>query len=127
MANGKWQMVDGKQFRTFAICLLPSAMLWAVPHYPSPQGYVTDAAGVLDPSSKAQLESHLAEFERQTSNEIAVATVPSLEGETIETYAVELFKRWGVGKKGKDNGILLLVAPNDRKVRIEVGYGLEPK
>ena len=98
----------------------------AEPHYPSPQGYVTDAAGLLDAGSKQSLEEQLAEFERQTSTEIAVATVPSLEGDTIEDYAVVLFKQWGVGKKGKDNGVLLLVAPNEHKMRIEVGYGLEP-
>jgi uncharacterized protein len=108
---------------TLAILLvLP---LWAAPHYPSPLGYVTDAAGILDAGSKQSLEQQLAEFERQTSIELAVATVPSLEGETVENYAVELFKQWGVGKKGKDNGVLLLVAPIERKVRIEVGYGLE--
>jgi uncharacterized protein len=107
-----------------ALCSLPLA---AVPHYPSPQGYVTDAANVIDVASKQSLEQQLSDFERQTSIEIAVATVPSLEGETVEDYAVGLFKQWGVGKKGKDNGVLLLVAPNDRKVRIEVGYGLEEK
>src|SRR5262249_12642103 len=56
---------------------------------------------------------------------IAVATVPTLEGDTVESYSVELFKRWGVGKKGKDNGVLILVAPSEHKTRIEVGYGLE--
>src|SRR6266700_3743634 len=90
----------------FSALLTARCLLLAVPHYPQAQGYVTDAADVIDSSSKAQLESQLAEIEHQTSNEIAIATVPSLEGETIETYAVELFKRWGVGKKGKDNGIL---------------------
>src|SRR6185295_16176706 len=82
---------------------------------------------VLDPASKQSLEQQLSEFEHSTSNEIAVVTVPSLEGDTIEDYAVRLFKEWGIGKKGKDNGILILVAPNERKVRMEVGYGLEPQ
>src|SRR5882724_6341891 len=112
-----------------AICCLLFAIpfvSFAAPHYPSPQGSVTDAAGVLDATSKAQLQSQLADYERQTSNEIAVATIPSLEGETIDSYAVELFKQWGIGKKGKDNGVLILVAPNEHKTRIEVGYGLEP-
>jgi uncharacterized protein len=112
--------------KAIVLCLLWPAALAAAPHYPSPKGYVTDAAGVLDPSSKAQLENQLAEFERQTTIQIAVATVPSLEGETIESYAVALFKQWGVGKKGKDNGVLVLVAPSEHKARIEVGYGLEP-
>jgi len=95
-------------------------------HYPSPTGYVTDAANVLDAPSHQELESRLAAFEKSTSIEIAVATVPSLEGEEIESYAVELFKQWGIGKKGKNNGLLILVAPNEHKTRIEVGYGLEP-
>jgi len=112
----------------FAIFLLPFAMSFAVaePHYPKPQGYVTDAAGVLDAATRQELERKLAAFEQTSSIEIAVATIPSLEGETIEGYAVELFKQWGVGKKGAMNGVLLLIAPNDRKTRIEVGYGLEP-
>jgi uncharacterized protein len=103
-------------------CAIP---LWAAPHYPSPTGYVTDAANVIDASSRQTLEQQLSDFEKKTSMEIAVATVPSLEGETVEDYAVALFKQWSIGKKGKDNGILLLVAPVEHKVRIEVGYGLE--
>ena len=86
---------------------------------------MTDAANILDATSRQTLEQQLSDFEKQTSIEIAVATVPSLEGETIEDYAVALFKQWGVGKRGKDNGVLLLVARNDHKARIEVGYGLE--
>src|SRR5258706_7959773 len=126
MSNHKWNRSNLRGGVTFALGLLPIGLLFAIPHYPSPAGYVTDAANILDASSKSQLEIQLSEFERQTSIEIAVATVPSLEGEPIESYAVELFKQWGVGKKGKDNGVLLLVAPQERKVRIEVGYGLEP-
>jgi len=106
---------------------LPLVCLSAAVHYPSPTGYVTDAANILDASSRQTLEQQLSDFEKQTSIEIAVATVPSLEGETVEDYAVALFKQWGVGKKGKDNGVLLLIAPNERKMRIEVGYGLEGK
>lgn len=113
----------------FALCLLPFALSWtfAVSHYPSPQGYVTDAANILDAQSRQQLESQLSSFEQTTSIEIAAVTVPSLEGETIETYANALFTQWRIGKKGKDNGILILVAPNEHKTRIEVGYGLEDK
>ena len=91
-----------------------------------PQGYVSDFAGILDGAAKSRLNSLIALTEQKTSAEIAVVTVPSLEGWTVEDYAMLLFKKWGIGKKGKDNGVLVLVAPKERKVRIEVGYGLEP-
>jgi uncharacterized protein len=109
----------------FATCLLMGGILWAAPHYPATQGYVTDSAHILDDNSRQTLESQLAAFEQATSNEIAVVTVPSLEGEDIESYANGLFSQWKIGKKGRDNGVLLLVAPTERKMRIEVGYGLE--
>ena len=110
----------------FAFCILNFALtLSAAPHYPSPQGYVTDAAHVLDAAALGPLENQLSSFEQATSIEIAAVTVPSLEGEVIETYANGLFTQWRIGKKGKDNGILILVAPLEHKVRIEVGYGLE--
>lgn len=91
-----------------------------------PQGWVSDFAGILSGESKSQLTALIAETEKATGAEIAVVTVTSLEGMSIEEYAVKLFAAWGIGKKGKDNGVLLLVAPNERKVKIEVGYGLEP-
>jgi uncharacterized protein len=125
MANGKWTMSNGKWFFIFAICHLPFAILFAAPHYPSPQGYVTDGAQVLDPAARRSLESQLAGFEKATSDEIAVVTVPSLDGETIETYANNLFIQWRIGKKEKNNGLLILVAVQNHKARIEVGYGLE--
>ena len=92
---------------------------------PPPSGFVNDLAGVMDPQTKSQLENYLSSFNRQTGVEVAIATLPSLDGRTVEDVAVQLFKEWGVGKKGKDNGILFLVAPAERKMRIEVGYGLE--
>ncbi len=94
--------------------------------FPPPQGYVSDFAGVLDASTRAGLEATLRDTERQTTAEIFVATVTSLDDTSIEEYAARLFKAWGIGKKGVDNGALILVAPTDRKMRIEVGYGLEP-
>lgn len=90
-----------------------------------PTGYVNDFAHIISPQNKADLEKVLSGFEKQSSSEVAVVTVNSLGDETVETYAVKLFEEWGIGKKDKDNGVLLLVAPNERKVRIEVGYGLE--
>lgn len=104
------------------IALAPAVVLAA---YPKPTGYVNDFAGVITPETKAKLEGLIASFEKSTGNEIAVATLPSLDEQPIEDVAVELFKEWGIGKKAKDNGILFLVAPGERKMRIEVGYGLE--
>ncbi len=92
----------------------------------APEGRVSDFAGILSEKTKTQLNVLLVHIEKSTSAEIAVVTVSSLEGMSVEEYAVTLFKNWGIGKKGKDNGVLFLVAPNERKVRIEVGYGLEP-
>jgi uncharacterized protein len=102
--------------------LLPVCLLAA---FPTPQGAVTDEAGVLDAKARAELGALLRDVEQQTSAEIAVVTVPSLDGMTVEEYANRLFKAWGIGKKGRDNGVLVLVAPTEHKMRIEVGYGLE--
>jgi uncharacterized protein len=91
-----------------------------------PQGYVSDFAHVIDPNSRAQLESYAAAVERATGVEIALVTLPSLQGEPVEDVANTIFRAWGVGKKGKDEGILLLLAIGERRNRLEVGYGLEP-
>jgi uncharacterized protein len=87
---------------------------------------VNDFAGVLPAPVRAELDALLRRTAEATSAEIAVATVPSLAGMTVEEYAAGLFEQWGIGKKATDNGVLILVAPNDRAMRIEVGYGLEP-
>lgn len=92
---------------------------------PKPDGYVNDFAGILDAATRARLEQRLKDVEVASSSEIAVATVKSLEGMSVEEYATRLFKEWGVGQEKSDNGVLILVAPNDRAMRIEVGYGLE--
>ena len=94
--------------------------------FDEPKGFVNDYAQLLNTEQKQSLEVKLSDFEKQTSNEIAVVTIKTLEGDTIENIAVELFEQWGIGKKNKDNGVLILIALNDRKMRIEVGYGLEP-
>ncbi len=93
--------------------------------YPSSSGYVTDLADVINDASQTQLEAKLAAFEKNSTIEIAVVTVSSLDGLDVDTYAVELFKKLGIGKRGTDNGLLILVAPLEKKWRIEVGYGLE--
>ncbi|MBV8842387.1 MAG: TPM domain-containing protein [Bryobacterales bacterium] len=91
-----------------------------------PRGYVNDFAGVLDPSSAHALESYCGNLERATGAQMAIVTVKSLADEPIEDAANRLFQQWGIGKKGTDEGILLMLAIQDRKQRAEVGYGLEP-
>jgi len=86
---------------------------------------VVDAANLLKPEERATLEAKLKAHEDRTTDQVVVATLRSLEGYEIEDYANRLFRHWQLGQKGKDNGALLLVAPQERKVRIEVGYGLE--
>ena len=92
---------------------------------PTPVGWVSDHSGLLDASTKDRLEQLLTEVNRQGGVEIAVVTLPTLGGQSVEEVAVELFAAWKIGKQGKDEGVLLLVAPKERKLRIEVGYGLE--
>lgn len=108
-----------------AVWLLTGAGLAHAQELPTPVGKVNDFAEVLQPADRAALETALADLERATSAEVAVVTIRSLYGQTVEAYATALFNTWGIGKKGKDNGVLVLVAVDDRKMRIEVGYGLE--
>src|ERR1700694_1117613 len=91
-----------------------------------PTGYVSDLAGVITPEARTRLEALCAEVEQKTGAQLAIVTVQSREGESGENYAVNLFKQLGVGSKKDNRGVLLLVAPSERKYRIEVGYGLEP-
>ena len=88
-------------------------------------GRVTDNAEILGAETKQKLNAQLKAHEAETTNQIAVLTVPSLEGESVESYAEQVFNTWKLGQKGKDNGVLVLVAPTERRMRIEVGYGLE--
>jgi uncharacterized protein len=92
----------------------------------SPVGYVTDLAGVIPQNTKQRIETLCGELERKTGAQLAIATVRSLDDRPVEDYAVDLFKHLGVGARKDNTGVLLLLAPNDRKYRIEVGYGLEP-
>lgn len=108
-----------------ALVPLASALV-AAQNFPDYQGYVNDYAGLLSQPAKDQLEARLTQLEKDTTAEVAVVTIVSLEGDTIEDYAVRLFEKWGIGKKGKDNGVLFLVSLTDHQMRIEVGYGLEP-
>ena len=91
-----------------------------------PMGYVTDLAQVITPATKVKIEALCTEVEQKTGAQIAVVTVRSLEGQTKEDYAVDLYKHLGIGSKKNNRGVLLLIAPTERQYRIEVGYGLEP-
>ncbi len=88
-------------------------------------GRIVDLADLLDPSQEAALVSELEAFEKKSSDQVVVLTIPSLEGDAIENIANKTFRTWALGQSQEDNGVLLLVARDDRKLRIEVGYGLE--
>lgn len=113
------------------LCSLLAAAVPATKAYgqsvpvPELQGRVNDYAGILSPGTETALEERLTELERSDSTQIAVLTVPSLEGIPIEMFSVEVVEAWRLGTETNDNGVLLLVAPAERKIRIEVGYGLE--
>lgn len=92
---------------------------------PTLTGRVVDNAGIIDEASEGSLTDRLAAFEQKSSDQIVVATIKSLDGEALEPYANRMFRTWGLGQAGENNGVLLLVALDDRKMRIEVGYGLE--
>jgi uncharacterized protein len=92
---------------------------------PKPAGRITDLANVIDAATESELDRRIDQLEQKTSHEIAVVTVTSLGGTTVEDYAERLFRDWGIGQAKQDNGVLVLVAPNEREMRIEVGYGLE--
>jgi uncharacterized protein len=112
--------------RLFVLLLLSSFAPAAAKDVPYLTGRVNDEANLLSADQRQRIEAKLAQFERQTGNQVAVLTVDSLEGEAIEDFANKVGRTWALGQKGKDNGVLLLVAKQDRKMRIEVGYGLEP-
>lgn len=110
--------------------MILAALLLVVGHagaqeFPAHVGKVNDFAAVLSETQRAQLEADLGALERSTSAEVAVVTVATTGDSSIEEYATALFNTWGIGKKDRDNGVLILVSPTDRAMRIEVGYGLE--
>ena len=114
------------------IILMLAAIVWMMlscagyaQTYPEHQGYVTDTTGTLNAASEQYLETTLKALKEKTTAEVAVAVVDTLGGVSVEEYAVKLFEKWKPGRKGKDNGVLFVVAVSDHKMRIEVGYGLE--
>ena len=109
----------------WALGFLAAAGTAGARDFPKPRGAVSDFAGVLDADARARLAALAADLESKTTAELAIVTVDSLAGDTVENTANAIFNAWGVGQKGKDNGVLILLAVGDRKTRIEVGYGLE--
>jgi uncharacterized protein len=97
----------------------------AQPTFPPLTGRIVDQAGLLDAAARARLDAKLQDLEAKTTTQLVVVTLPSLDGYDIADYGYQLGRHWGIGQKGTNNGVLLIVAPNERRVRIEVGYGLE--
>jgi uncharacterized protein len=105
--------------------LMAVAPAAAAPTFPAPTGRVVDNAHILSPEVQADLTQKLAGLEQRTSRQLIVVTLPSLQGYDIADYGYQLGRAWGVGQKQTNNGALFIIAPNERRVRIEVGYGLE--
>src|SRR5581483_7681392 len=105
-------------------CLLSPAL--AAPQFPALTGRVVDGANILSDATKSDLTEKLAALESKTSRQLVVVTLPSLQGYDIADFGYQLGRAWGIGQKGLNNGVLLIVAPTEHKVRIEVGYNLEP-
>ena len=108
------------------VYLLALAAAHAAPTFPALAGRVVDDAHVLSADAQQQITTELADLESKTGRQLVVVTLPSLQGYAIEDYGYQLGRAWGIGQKGQNNGALFIVAPSEHKVRIEVGYGLEP-
>lgn len=119
--------------RLFVERLCLAVLLWGLVNiaqaltFPTLSGRVVDQAAMLDANARAQISQMLEAHEQASGEQLVVVTVPDLQGSTIEDYGYQLGRAWGIGQKGKDNGALLLVAKDERRVRIEVGYGLEDR
>lgn len=116
--------MDSLMKKFLLVLTLIPALIFAS-DFPSPRGPVNDFAQVIDRRTEDNLTTLLTQLERQTGIAMVIATFPSLEGADIETFATDLYQRWGIGKRGEDKGLLMLAAIKDRNARIEVGYGLE--
>ncbi len=129
---GDWWASPSRSATRLATLVAVVAMLGALgpamaePTFPALTGRIVDEAGLLSGQDHADIKSELEALEAASTDQLAVVTLKSLQGYPIEDFGYQLGRAWGIGQKGKDNGILLIVAPNERKVRIEVGRGLEP-
>ncbi|OFV96897.1 MAG: hypothetical protein A3H28_11010 [Acidobacteria bacterium RIFCSPLOWO2_02_FULL_61_28] len=124
-ATGRFSLIRNA-IQTFAVVLLAALNLPAQFPTQKPAGYVNDIARVLSPAARQQLEALCAELDQKTKAQLAIVTVQSLEGRPLEEFTVDLATKWGIGPKGSDRGVMLFLAIQDRRNRIEVGYGLEP-
>ena len=107
------------------LCLAPGLAFAAEPSFPALTGRVVDQANLLDAAATDRIERKLQALERKSGDQLVVVTLASLQGYDIADYGYRLGRAWGIGQRGRNNGVLLIVAPNERKARIEVGYGLE--
>lgn len=120
--------ITAKLFLFISILLSsPFAASFSLAIPASPEARVNDYAGILSEDTKAAVEAYLADLESRTGIQVVVAAFPSLEGESLEDYSIRLAEKWKIGRKGKDNGVILVIFKQERKLRIEVGYGLEDK
>jgi uncharacterized protein len=126
--RGPGRTAGSVTFRSFVVLclalLLPRLAL-ADPPIPPLSGRIVDQARVIDDWTRSRLDTELADFEKAKGIQLVVVTLPNLAGYTVEDWGLALGRGWGIGQKGKNNGLLLIVAPKERKLRIEVGYGLE--
>ncbi|HVZ91700.1 MAG TPA: TPM domain-containing protein [Rhizomicrobium sp.] len=125
MLDRLWPAVCYALAGVVSLAFLALGQAGAEPQFPALTGRVVDDAGVLSDGTKRELTAMLAADERQSGRQVVVVTLKSLQGYDIADYGYRLGRHWGIGQKGKDNGALVIVAPKERKARIEVGYGLE--
>ncbi|MES1951037.1 hypothetical protein S4A8_09270 [Salinisphaera sp. S4-8] len=119
-------LVEPRRALLLAVVLwLWASLAWAAPSFPELTGRVVDNADMIDAGDQQQLTDMLAAHEQATGEQLVVVTLPDLGGETIDDYGYQLGRHWGIGQAGEDNGALLLVAKAERRIRIDVGYGLE--
>jgi uncharacterized protein len=122
--DGFWRKLAGLWIAVATLLFATAAL--AAPQFPPLTGRVVDDAHILSPQAQQKLDGELVDLEARTGHQLVVATIPDLQGYDIADYGYQLGRAWGIGRKGQNDGVVFLVAPKERKVRIEVGYGLEP-
>jgi uncharacterized protein len=132
LTQGNYHRLDSQVLPIFLVVVLLSTYLLLIQastvsaiDVPPLRGRVNDYAGVMSQDQVRSLEARLAQFEQETGHQVAVLTIPTLDGEDIEGFSIRVAESWKIGKKGFDNGVILVVAVKDRRLRLEVGYGLE--